>query len=189
MDMGQNMMTDNGLSIYIESRNIFYDNFSTNESFFNFLLVQQDQTKQFIPKHISHYHSFERYMKQLLPAFSVEESEKYHLLTNKNSKYLFYKFNNCTEFSNAEKIRIRHSSKVKDDIGLIKIEEKDNQFLVKKIICAVEKNNTHVIIMKKTLKLCLKLKKTIGYVDVSTDLFLLRLQMFLFSIYIHLNLT
>ena len=32
MDMGQNMMTGNGLSIHIESRNIFYDNFSTNEN-------------------------------------------------------------------------------------------------------------------------------------------------------------
>ena len=29
-DMGQNMMTDNNLSIYIESGNIFYDNFNTS---------------------------------------------------------------------------------------------------------------------------------------------------------------
>ena len=29
-DMGQNMMTDNNLSIHIESGNIFYDNFNTS---------------------------------------------------------------------------------------------------------------------------------------------------------------
>ena len=80
-------------------------------------------------------------MKQFLPAFSQEESEKYDLLANKNSKYLLYKFNNWTESLNAEKIKIRHSSKVKDDIGLITIEEKDNQFLIEKIIGAVEKYN------------------------------------------------
>ena len=40
-----------------------------------FLLVQQDETKQFIPKHILYHHSFERYMKQFLPAFSLEKSE------------------------------------------------------------------------------------------------------------------
>ena len=35
----------NSLSIHIESRNVFYDNFNTNENLFNFLLVQQDETK------------------------------------------------------------------------------------------------------------------------------------------------
>ena len=38
-----------------------------------------------------------------------------------------------------KKNKIRHSSKVKDDIGLIKIEEKDNQYLIEKIIGTVEK--------------------------------------------------
>ena len=80
------------------------------------------------------------------------------------------------------KIKIRHSSKVKDDIGLIKIEEKDNQFLIEKIIDRVEKNNPFVISMEKTLKFVVKSKRTIGYVDVSTN-------PCLFSIYIHLNLT
>ena len=85
-------------------------------------------------------------MKQFLPAFSVEESEKYNLLTNKSSKYLLYKFNNQIESLNAKKnLKTRHSSKVKDDIGLIKIEEKDNQYLIEKIIGTVEKNNLYVI--------------------------------------------
>ena len=70
-----------------------------------FLLVQQDETKQFIPKHISYHHSFERYMKQFLPAFSLEKSEKYGLLTNENSKYLLYKFNNWIKSLNAKKIK------------------------------------------------------------------------------------
>ena len=48
-DMEQNMMTDNSLSIHIESRNIFHDNFNTNKNLYNFLLVQQDETKQLIP--------------------------------------------------------------------------------------------------------------------------------------------
>ena len=78
-----------------------------------FLLVQQDKTKQFNPKRISYHYSFKRYMKQFLPAFSLEESKKYDLPTNKNSKYLLYKFNNCIESLNAEKIKTRHSSKEK----------------------------------------------------------------------------
>ena len=56
--------------------------------------MQQDETKQFIQKRVLYNQSFERYMKQFLPAFSLVEIKKYNLLTNKNSKYLLYKFNN-----------------------------------------------------------------------------------------------
>ena len=61
------------------------------------------------------------------------------MLTNKNSEYLLYKFNNWIESLNTEKIKIRYLSKVKDDIDVIKTEEKGNQFLIEKIVGAVEK--------------------------------------------------
>ena len=70
-NMLQNILRNNNLSIHVESGNIFYDNFSANKNFYNFLLAQQDETKQFIPKCISYHHSFEKYMKQFLPAFSL----------------------------------------------------------------------------------------------------------------------
>ena len=110
----QNMMADNSLSIHIESRNIFYDNFNTNVNFYNFLLVQQDKTKQFILKRTSYHHSFERYMKKFLPAFSLKEREKWNLLTNKNStKYLLYKINNWIQSLNAEKVKVKIFIKAK----------------------------------------------------------------------------
>ena len=74
------------------------------------------------------------------------------MLTNKNSKYLLNKFNNCIKSLNAEKIKTNYSSKLKDDIGLIKIEEKANQFLIEKIIGAVEKK-PYVVSMEEKLKL------------------------------------
>ena len=63
-------------------------------------------------------------MKQFLPAFSLEESKRFDLLTNKNSKFLLCKFNYWIESLNADKIKIKHSSFAKDDVGLIKIEER-----------------------------------------------------------------
>ena len=74
------------------------------------------------------------------------------MLTNKNSKYLLNKFNNWIKSLNAEKIKTNYSSKLKDDIGLIKIEEKANQFLIEKIIGAVEKK-PYVVSMEEKLKL------------------------------------
>ena len=49
-DMGQNIMTNNILSIHIETGDIFYNDFNTKENLYNFLLTQQGEIKQFIPK-------------------------------------------------------------------------------------------------------------------------------------------
>ena len=47
-EKGEETMQDNSLSIHVETGNVFYDNFNTNESFNDFLLVQQDENKQII---------------------------------------------------------------------------------------------------------------------------------------------
>ena len=122
--MEKNLLGNNSLQIHAESRNIFYDNFNTNEIFFNFLLARQDETKQFIPKPVSYHHSFERYIKQFLLEFLLKERNKYDLLANKNSKYLPYQFNDWIESLNAEKIKIRHFLAVEDNVRLVQIEKK-----------------------------------------------------------------
>ena len=96
-DYGQNIMTNNSLSIHIKTGNIFYQNFNTNENFYSFLLAQQDETKAIIPKCIAYHYSFEKYIKNYLPSFSVDDIEKFDLCANKNSKYLLYKFNDWIE--------------------------------------------------------------------------------------------
>ena len=135
-DIGQNIMS---LSIHVESRHIFYNDFNTKENFDNFLLAQQDKSKQFIPKRISYHYNFEKYIRSYLPSFSIKKIDKFHMLSNKNLKYPLYKFNDCIEAMDAEKILIRHASKAKDEVGLPKIEEKNKQFLIEKIVSEIER--------------------------------------------------
>ena len=45
----------------------------------------------------------------------------------------------------AEKILIRRTAKVRDEIGFQKIEEKDKQFLIEKIIAKIENKNPYEI--------------------------------------------
>ena len=132
-DIGQNIMVNNSLLIHVETGDIFYNDFNTKQNFSNFLLVQQDESKQFIPKRISYHYSFEKYTRRYLPSFSLKEIDRFDLLSNKNAKYLLYKFNDWIEPMGAEKKLIRHTSKVRDEIGLQKIEEKDRDFLIEKI--------------------------------------------------------
>ena len=114
-DNGQNIMTNDSLSIHVESGNIFYQNFNTHENFYSFLLAQQNETKAKTPKRIAYHYNFEKYIKNYLPSFSVKDIEKFDLFANTNSKYLLYKFNDWVEsLQGVQKLTIRHTTKTKD---------------------------------------------------------------------------
>ena len=87
------------------------------------MLAQQDKTKIFIGKTISYHRQFEKYIKWYFSAFTKDETEKFDLAANKNSKYLLYRFNDWIDFLGAEKIKIRHSSTV-----YLKFKKKDKIF-------------------------------------------------------------
>ena len=104
-------------------------------------MAQQDETKPIIPKRIACHYSFEKYIRNYLPSFSVDDIEKFDLYANKNSKYLLYKFNDWIEsLQGAEKLIIQYTAKTKDSVSLKTIEEKDRQFLIEKIIHGIEFN-------------------------------------------------
>ena len=131
-------MTSNRLSIHIANGDIYYENHNTSENFYNFLIDQPNEDVAFIPKKFADRNSFEKYISSFLPAFSIDDVEKYDLHANKNSKYLFYRFNEYIIAYGSKRRKIKHIQKLKDSIGLKKIEERNKQFLVEKIIHSVE---------------------------------------------------
>ena len=130
-------MTLNKLSIHIESGDIFYENFDTGENFYNFLMAQQNDETAFVPKKVSYENSFENYINSFLQSFSINDVEKFDLFSNKNVKYLFYKFNDYIRAWQQKK-KIKHTQKIKDSVGLKKIEDRNKQFLIEKIIHGIE---------------------------------------------------
>ena len=82
-------MASNKLSIHVEGGDIFYENHNTGESFYNFLIAQQNEQAADIPKKFSYRNSFELYISSFLSAFSIDDVEKYDLFTHENFKYLF----------------------------------------------------------------------------------------------------
>ena len=78
----QNFMANNSLSIHVESGDIFYQNFKTNENFYNFLLAQQDDQTVAVPKQISYSNIFEKYTQSFLPLFSTDDVEKLDLYSH-----------------------------------------------------------------------------------------------------------
>ena len=121
-----------------------------NENFCSFLIAQQDETKAIIPKCISYHYSFRRCWKT-------------DLFANKNSKYLFYKFNDQIEALGGDKRIIQHTEKMKDSLRLKKIEERGRQVLVEKIMHSIEYSNPYQNPTEKKNRLLKLLKVNIKY--------------------------
>ena len=52
-DLQRKTMTQNKLSIHVESGDIFYDNHNTEENFYIFLLFQQNDEAAYVPQKFS----------------------------------------------------------------------------------------------------------------------------------------
>ena len=148
-DLGRQVMTEKKLSIHIESGDIFYENRNTGENFYNFLLAQRNDDAAFILKTFSYCRSFESYISQFLQAFSIDDIEKYDLFAHKNSKHLFYRFNDDIKAYGNSKQKIKYTRKMLDSVGVWKIEEKNKQLITEKLIHGVEFKNPYNIETEK----------------------------------------
>lgn len=97
------MMINTSLLIHVESSDIFYQSYNTNGNFYNLLLAQQDDQTAPITKKFSYHHSFEKYVSNFLQSFSLNDIENFDLFTHKNSKCLFYRFNDYIKMYCREK--------------------------------------------------------------------------------------
>ena len=156
-------LADNKLKIHIETGNIYYDNNDTNESIHSFILAQLNP----IAGEIKHDFTFDRdystYFQWIKDAFSESKRNKLDILSNKNSKFLFYHFNDYFQ-QNSEKIqKVKHTVVTEDFIAAEQIQDKTWKYLVDKLLSfsenainSSEKENflldtkENLLILKKT---------------------------------------
>ena len=89
-DFCKEIFIENKLKIHIETGNIFFNNLDTSESIYGFFQHQENQSKAKINFEFSFTDSDEDYFDWLVQGFKGNEDQKFDVLTNKNSKYLFY---------------------------------------------------------------------------------------------------
>ena len=87
----------------MDSGNIFVSNQNTGESIYDFLLNQQDENKKKLPIDFSYDDDYTDYVTNCLPSINEVDDDKFDVLTNKNSKYLFHLFNKYQESRNKPK--------------------------------------------------------------------------------------
>ena len=89
-DFCKEIFIENKLKIHIETGNIFFNNLDTSESICGFFQHQENQSKAKINFEFSFTDSDEDYFDWLVQGFKGNEDQKFDVLTNKSSKYLFY---------------------------------------------------------------------------------------------------
>ena len=119
-----NLMKKNKLKIHIESGDIYIDNINTNESIYDFIRSQDNENYILIDHEFIFDGSLNDYF-QFLQNVDQTINSSNDYLTHRNSKFLFYHFNNYLIDTQRETSKVRHTTVIKNKIA-IKMMEKNN---------------------------------------------------------------
>ena len=111
-NFGARLLTKNKLKIHLESGQFFHNNIITNESIYDFLLKQQDETKRELYPEVLVGNDFEFYVNELL--VNVQDND-YDLHTNSTAKFLLYNCNTLRLANRLKPLSIRHSQIVTNE--------------------------------------------------------------------------
>ena len=111
-NFGARLLTKNKLKIHLESGQFFHNNIITNESIYDFLLKQQDETKRELYPEVLVGNDFEFYVNELLA--NVQDND-YDLHTNSTAKFLLYNCNTLRLANRLKPLSVRHSQIVTNE--------------------------------------------------------------------------
>lgn len=93
---------------------MFFDIENSGDSIYDFFYVQQDYNKKFLKINLTFVADYYYYISKKLQAIKSLGDNKCDMLTNKNSKFLFYQFNDLLDRMLLPVQRIRHKIIAKD---------------------------------------------------------------------------
>ena len=118
-------MKANKLKIHVEIGNIYHNNTDTNESIYSFFEAQEDETKKWIDFEFILSDNYSDYFVKYLINIKDGKDEKYDMLGNKNSKFLFYHFNDYLKQINESTKPVRHTAVADDETALEILQSKN----------------------------------------------------------------
>ena len=125
----------------VESENIYNDNNDTNESIYGFFENQEDETKRWIDFEFVLSDDYDDYLIKYLVNIKDGNDKKYDMPTNRNSKFLFYRFNDYLRQVSEPTKPVRHSIVLNDETALEILKNKDWEYFIERILEACQSNN------------------------------------------------
>ena len=154
-DICKQMLISNNLKIHVETGNIYYDNQDTYESIFDFFIKQQDPTKGIIDYEFVYGMDYLYYFDWLINGFNSYRKTKLDVLTSKNSKFLFYRYDEILKQSNLEVKKVKHSVVTDDYIAIEEIQSQNWQYFVESVSDACRAKNVSETIRQSQAQLLL----------------------------------
>ena len=133
-DYCKEIMQSNDLKIHIETGNLYYNDTDTNESIFDFMKNQQNNSKGVINYDLKFDGSYKNYFKWILNEYEAPEKTKYDLFALQNTKYLVYIFNNSQNSIGRPLIKIRHSVVTDNYLAAEEIQNENWQYFIQRTI-------------------------------------------------------
>ena len=127
--------------MYLQTPWIFYIfyNIDTNESIYSFFQQQEYYSKAFMNFYFIFWDSYSDYFEWLTNKFKAKQDDKYDVWTNKNSKYLLYKFNDWLAIIGELVKAVRHSKITQDDVAIEAIQNQNWQYFVEILLYGCSK--------------------------------------------------
>ena len=130
-NFGARLLTKNKLKIHLESGQFFHNNIITNESIYDFLLKQQDETKRELYPEVLVGNDFEFYVNELLT--NVQDND-YDLHTNSTAKFLLYNCNTLRLANRLKPLSIRHSQIVNNETAVAILQSNTWGYFVEQLL-------------------------------------------------------
>ena len=123
-------MHSNDLKIHIETGNIYYNDTDTNESIFEFIKNQQNNSKGLINTDLKFDGSYKNYFQWILNEFKAPEKTRYGLFVFQNTKYLAYRFDDYQNLIGEVLTKIRHSVVANNNLAAEEIQNQNWQYFI-----------------------------------------------------------
>ena len=130
-NFGTRLLTKNKLKIHLESGQFFHNNIITNESIYDFLLKQQDETKKELFVEVLVGNDFEFYVNELLA--NVQDND-YDLHTNSTAKFLLYNCNTLRLANRLKPLSVRHSQIVTNEKAISILQSNTWEYFVDQLL-------------------------------------------------------
>ena len=128
---GKRVLFKNKFKIHLQSGQFVHNNVVINESIYDFLAKQQDETKKELLIEIPIQNDFEVYVREIL---SNVKDDDYDLHTNSTAKFLFYNFNMLRLINRLNPLTVRHSQIVSNEEAISILQTNNWQYFVEQLL-------------------------------------------------------
>ena len=139
------ILQQNDLKIHIETGNIYYDDKDTNESIFEFIQNQQNNSKGIIRNEFKFDGNYKDYFQWILNEFDAQEKTTFDVFSHQNTKDLVYWYNDFRASGGEALIKIRHTLVTDNYLAAEEIQNQDWQYFIERVLEICKFNDANLI--------------------------------------------